>query len=230
MNKIKLICSLLLTACLAIPAAAQANKSLTAAVSRQALQAQQKHHAVRCAACGEEITHEYQHCSATDYTGLCVPGAPQKNNTTPVCAACGEEMPDRYQHCAATDYTGLCSASAQSVQEDGPADNIPSVCPLCGNHYTIDEKYHGQTHQCPVSENGNETQEVTFDDPSILYCAEELWQADRDAHNGYPVHTLEYYYRQLLAQRQADTQTQKDKAKDAVQHHAEEPHATQQAD
>ena len=38
-------------------------------------------------------------------------------------------------------------------------------------------------------------------DPGLLIRAEELLQQDRDAHDGYAVHTLEYYYRLLLTEK-----------------------------
>lgn len=41
---------------------------------------------------------------------------------------------------------------------------------------------------------GNYYEEV---DPGLLYKAEELLQQDRDAHNGYAQHSLEYYYQKV---------------------------------
>ena len=41
---------------------------------------------------------------------------------------------------------------------------------------------------------GNYYEEV---DPGLLYKAEELLQQDRDAHNGYVQHSLEYYYQKV---------------------------------
>lgn len=45
--------------------------------------------------------------------------------------------------------------------------------------------------------------EPTEDDPYLLIRAEELWQADRNIHSGYPKHDLKYYYNWLLQQEKA---------------------------
>jgi len=229
MKKTGLICSLLLAACLAVPAAAQDAKSLTTGVARMIRQAQQKHqesHA-RCTACGEEITASHQHCSATDYTGLCTAAPAQKGADAPVCAACGEEITDSYQHCSAADYTGLCSASPKRPQTDKSASVEPSACPRCGQAYTIDEKYHGQTHHCQFLGDREEPQPATFENPDIIYQAEELLQADRDAHGGNAVHSLEYYY-QLLTAKQAQGMKEGKPARSAAI--SADPHAEESAD
>lgn len=46
--------------------------------------------------------------------------------------------------------------------------------------------------------------EPTEDDPYLLIRAEELWQADRNIHSGYPKHDLKYYYNWLLEQEKAE--------------------------
>lgn len=143
-------------------------------------QQDQKHY---CCACGQEITEAAQHCAATEYTGLCSDHCDKAAETAPGayvphCAACGEEIREEAQHCAATEYTGLCSVSpVKPSRQAPPAD--PAVCPVCGHAYTIDEKYHGVEHVCPVKQtsaqrggNGGEPES----EPVFIECGEPARQ------------------------------------------------------
>ena len=125
-----------------------------------------------------------------------------------ICAVCGEEITDPAQHCKATDYTGLCTPVKPTQPAPKQADGKSTVCPRCHQTYTIDEMYHGVPHSCPAGKKSSgptdgEPQGPTFQeiDEPVLYQAEALLQADRDAHDGNPEHTLEYYYKQLISKR-----------------------------
>lgn len=293
--------AVLLAVCTALPAAAQkniANKVTRAVVSAEKAHKQHQPDAMAkkanpdtpvapvCAACGEKITDPHQHCKATGSTGLCSTAtAPVAKTGTEeeapsacpicgqaysvdekyhgvehvcpaqkqaeVCAACGEKIVESHQHCKATGYTGLCSA-AKAKPAAAKADATTASCPRCHQPYTIDELYHGDKHTCPTAKTYNgptggepecgvifiESSEpaeyhgptggepetnffvVTVEDENAsvgptggepqgpmyqevdegaLYRAEELLQADRDAHGGKPKHNLEYYYKQVTS-------------------------------
>lgn len=289
MKKTYTLLAVLLTVCTALPAAAQ--KNITNKVTRVVVSAEKAHKqhqskamgkkanpdtpaAPVCAACGEKITEPYKHCTATGCTGLCSPAAAPVTKTgteeeTPsvcpicghvytidekyhgmehvcpaqkkaeVCATCGNPItnlsqrcpsdPDVYcmpntesnaaahtcyrcgksfregQHCSAADYNALCANSPeqerqleQAEKESQEAAEKARHCPKCGEEYSVDELYHGETHICEESQEVHDSV-LTEADPGLLYRAEELLQADRDAHGGNAKHTLEYYYQQVTA-------------------------------
>lgn len=244
MKKIYILLAILITAGIALPATAQ---DITYTVTRAVVSAEKSHkqHAPAvtpvCAACGEKITDRYQHCPATDYTGLCTTQTAQNERTytaeeTPavcptcghiytfderyhnfehicpgheaaeVCIHCGEKITDPAQHCQAMDFAGLCTPVKPTQSTPQKTDNREAVCPRCHQTYTIDEMYHGVPHSCPAGKKSSgptdgEPQGPTFQEINepVLYQAEALLQADRDAHDGNPEHTLEYYYKQLIS-------------------------------
>ena len=85
-----------------------------------------------------------------------------------VCCRCGEEI-YAGQHCAATGYTSLCTA--QEYEPAPRTDSTPSVCPKCGENYTIDEKYHGVKHVCtPKTTQPKDTVRITTSDDPCSVC------------------------------------------------------------
>lgn len=239
MKKLSFLLPALLCAFMSAPAAAQSlnlplseetSKKIDADITRAIAKAREEHQAriqkflqdMSHACCenvctatqapSPEVCDKAKECTEkfTPCTDICDKSAEDKAVIR--CAACGEEILDPAQHCAATGYTGLCSPSAEPVRpETTPA--VPSVCPVCGQEYTIDEKYHGAEHRCtPKTKqlyrgaNGGEPQTPSYVEinPDILHQAEARLQADRDAHDGRAQHTLGYYYHQVLSEQNAN--------------------------
>lgn len=174
MKKLSFLLPVLLCAFLSAPAAAQTlnlplsektSKKIDADITRAIAKAREQHQArvqkslqdMSHACCENlctatqsprsEVCDKAKECTenATLCTDTC--DKAHEGHAAVCCAACGERIADPAQHCAATGYTGLCSPSAEPVRpETTPA--VPSVCPVCGHEYTIDEKYHGAEHRC----------------------------------------------------------------------------------
>ena len=117
-----------------------------------------------CPKCGENYTIDEKYHGVKH---VCTP----KNTPAekaPVCCRCGEEI-YAGQHCAATGYTSLCTA--QEYEPAPRTDSTPSVCPKCGENYTIDEKYHGVKHVCtPKTTQPKDTVRITTSDDPCSVC------------------------------------------------------------
>lgn len=81
-----------------------------------------------------------------------------------VCTVCGNTITTDHQHCPATNNTALCTTNdaTENTRSAQAEDTVPSVCPICGHLYTIDEKYHGVEHECP------------HHTPTCAVCGEEI--------------------------------------------------------
>ena len=121
----------------------------------------------------------------------------------------------------------LISAAIERAAVKAVREHKDSHCPQCGAQYTIDEKYHGVKHECAAQENsvnrcarcgqkvfpGQHCAAVDYTElcsdsapvqekqeeinEGLLHQAEALLQHDRDIHNGYSKHDLNYYYNLL---------------------------------
>ena len=98
--------------------------------------------------------------------------------------------------------------AAKKAQKQQQTRDESRYCPKCGEEYDIDVLYHGVQHCCDVTENEvqqqrtQEQQALCTEKPSemvpgLVHRAEALLQKDRDDHNGYSEHTLEYYYQKV---------------------------------
>lgn len=160
-----------------------------------------------CVHCGNIIEMEGQRCP-DDPDMHCMP-ASESDAKAHTCYRCGKRFREG-QHCSAADYNALCANSPeqerqleQAEQERKAAAEKARHCPKCGEEYSVDEIYHGEKHVCdePQTDNAQkkDSSSLTEIDPGALHQAEALLQADRDAHSGYPEHTLEYYYQQVIS-------------------------------
>lgn len=101
-----------------------------------------------------------------------------------VCAYCGEEITSEGQHCPAQGYVALCS---NTIKSNKPASvkSVPSVCPLCGQALSIDERFHGAKHVCPKAELDTCASKAQTKEYCI-YCGEEITSSSQHcAASGY---------------------------------------------
>lgn len=221
--------AVLLAVCTALPAAAQkniANKVTRAVVSAEKAHKQHQPDAMAkkanpdtpvapvCAACGEKITDPHQHCKATGYTGLCSaakakPAAAKADATTASCPRCHQPYTidelyhgDKHTCPTAKTYNGptggepecgvIFIESSEPAEYHGPTGGDPET-----NFFVVTV----EDENASVGPTGGEPQGPMYQevDEGALYRAEELLQADRDAHGGKPKHNLEYYYKQVTS-------------------------------
>lgn len=88
----------------------------------------------------------------------------EKQSEHAICTACGNPITTDHQHCPATDNTALCTThdATENTRSFHEEDLVPSICPICGHVYSIDEKYHGVEHVCPDTT------------PTCAACGEEI--------------------------------------------------------
>ncbi len=107
----------------------------------------------KCRTCGEPVAEgSYRRCPQ-DPDVMCLP-APKDASKNHTCYRCGKSFRPG-QHCSAADYNAFCAKDAeqekalekveQQRREQAAKD---SVCPKCGEKYSIDEIYHGVPHTC----------------------------------------------------------------------------------
>ena len=94
-----------------------------------------------CSVCGEQLTIDER------YHGVKHVCKTQPKDTAAHCAFCGKEILGQGQHCQARGSVALCSPSKQELTAPA-ANSASSVCPICGEQLTIDERYHGVKHVC----------------------------------------------------------------------------------
>ncbi|WP_428078602.1 hypothetical protein [Candidatus Avelusimicrobium alvi] len=176
--------------------------------------------ACTCCACGEEITSAGQHCPAAGYTSLCSASAEQNRQTAPcdtqtVCPKCHKAytIDEKYhgvQHECSGGNGGEPETGWYFVEIATPASTSPNG----GEPET--EFFCVHASEASAAE-GGEPQAPFFCEVDVdaLYRAEELLQADRDAHDGYAVHTLEYYYEQTAGKAPAKNDQKTAKLKKA---------------
>ncbi len=108
----------------------------------------------KCRTCGEPITDErlYRRCPQ-DPDVMCLP-APKDASKDYTCYRCGKSFRPG-QHCSAADYNAFCAKDAEQEKALEKAEQQrreqaakDSVCPKCGEEYSIDEIYHGVPHTC----------------------------------------------------------------------------------
>ena len=108
----------------------------------------------KCRTCGEPITdeHLYRRCPQ-DPDVMCLP-APKDASKNYTCYRCGKSFRPG-QHCSAADYNAFCAKDAEQEKALEKAEQQRreqaaknSVCPKCGEEYSIDEIYHGVPHTC----------------------------------------------------------------------------------
>ena len=108
----------------------------------------------KCRTCGEPITDErlYRRCPQ-DPDVMCLP-APKDASKNYTCYRCGKSFRPG-QHCSAADYNAFCAKDAEQEKALEKAEQQrreqaakDSVCPKCGEKYSIDEIYHGVPHTC----------------------------------------------------------------------------------
>ena len=167
-----------------------------------------------CAACGEKIVESHQHCKATGYTGLCSaakakPTAAKEDGTTASCPRCHQpytidELYHGDKHTCPTAKTSngptggepecgvIFIESSEPAVQYGPNGGEPET-----NFFMVV----AEDENASVGPTGGEPQGPMYQevDEGALYRAEELLQADRDAHGGKPQHNLEYYYKQVTS-------------------------------
>lgn len=167
-----------------------------------------------CAACGEKIVESHQHCKATGYTGLCSaakakPAAAKADATTASCPRCHQPYTidelyhgDKHTCPTAKTYNGptggepecgvIFIESSEPAEYHGPTGGEPET-----NFFVVTV----EDENASVGPTGGEPQGPMYQevDEGALYRAEELLQADRDAHGGKPKHNLEYYYKQVTS-------------------------------
>lgn len=173
-----------------------------------------------CVRCGEEITSAGQHCPAAGYTSLCSASAEQNRQTAPcdtqtVCPKCHKAytIDEKYhgvQHECSGGNGGEPETGWYFVEIATPASTSPNG----GEPET--EFFCVHASEASAAE-GGEPQAPFFCEVDVdaLYRAEELLQADRDAHDGYAVHTLEYYYEQTAGKAPAKNDQKTAKLKKA---------------
>lgn len=125
--------------------------------------------ATHCPVCGEKLSIDERFHGAKH---VC----PKSEETAaPVCAYCNKSIESAHQHCAAQGYAGLCSpekAETQKYTSDAPA----SICPVCGEKLSIDERFHGVKHVCPndkETKSDNKTASAKHK-KYCIYCGEEI--------------------------------------------------------
>ncbi len=119
-----------------------------------------------CPKCGEAydidvLYHGMEHhCAAEE----------DNQANTPVCVRCGEKIISAGQHCSAIEYVGLCTPVRETPRTQ-PVSDTNAVCPKCGKAYSIDERYHGEEHQCDVKTDKKATA------PVCVRCGEKIISA-----------------------------------------------------
>ncbi|MGN0017236.1 MAG: hypothetical protein ACI37O_07870 [Candidatus Avelusimicrobium sp.] len=174
-----------------------------------------------CYRCGKSF-QEGQHCSAAGYNALCANSPEQERQLEQAekerreaaekarhCPKCGEEydidvLYHGVQHTcpAAKTYNGptggepecgvIFIESSEPAKQYGPTGGEPET-----NFFAVT----AEAENASVGPTGGEPQGPMYQEVDVgaMYRAEELLQADRDAHNGNPKHNLEYYYKQVTS-------------------------------
>ena len=107
----------------------------------------------KCRTCGEPVAEgSYRRCPQ-DPDVMCLP-APKDASKNYTCYRCGKSFRPG-QHCSAADYNAFCAKDAEQEKALEKAEQQrreqaakDSVCPKCGEEYSIDEIYHGVPHTC----------------------------------------------------------------------------------
>ncbi len=222
--------AVLLAVCTALPAAARGlNISpadstrvspLTNAVLRAVAEQRLKQNAAAdeiCAACGETILDENQHCQAKNFTGRCSSRAQEPASQTDEPIEPGE-----------------CPVCKESYTTDEKYHGVPHVCPPTKKASPVPQGPTGGEPECGVifmetpketvrnGGNGGEPETEFFFviseqetpslggnagepgtpsyeviNPEAFALAQELWQADKNTHNGREKHSLQYYYKKV---------------------------------
>lgn len=149
MKRITLVLVLLLVACVTVKAQVVSPAlpvGVVRAVAKKAMEAKKKAEEAKkavCHACGQEITHAGQHCSAKNHTGLCSPTPEQEgvvytNANITHCPKCGEKLTidERFHGCKhyckqTKEEKSYCYRCGEEIVEDHQHCSATGDVALC---------------------------------------------------------------------------------------------------
>ncbi len=149
MKKITLVLVVLLVACVTVKAqlvSPALPTGVVRAVAKKAMEAMKKAEEAKkavCHACGQEITHAGQHCSAKNHTGLCSPTPEQEgvvytNANITHCPKCGEKLTidERFHGCKhyckqTKEEKSYCHRCGEEITHQGQHCDAANGVALC---------------------------------------------------------------------------------------------------